>query len=71
MAVIEIPNKSFCFSNENSDCVIEKCCCGSVYLIPYAKCDENGGIFEFVCPICHTRIRLSRKNEVQYTIKKF
>ena len=60
--ILKVPEK---YSNEYESIT---CNCGTVYRIPYFKCDENGGSFSFICPICSTKIEFSQENENIYKI---
>lgn len=54
----------------SGDYELEQCFCGTKYRIPYFKCDENEGRFEFLCPICHTLIQMIRQEVGCYKISK-
>lgn len=62
--IIKIPKE---YSN---DYEIEQCYCGTKYQIPYFKCDENEGKFEFSCPICHTVFQMIQEDKNRYKIMK-
>lgn len=62
--IVSIPPK---YSGEYE---VEQCFCGTKYRIPYFKCDENEGKFEFLCPICNTSIRMIHQGGDCYKISK-
>lgn len=62
--IITVPEKY------SSEYTIENCYCGSRYRIPYFKCDQNEGKFEFSCPICHTAFQMIQEDNFYYRISK-